>query len=267
MKRNQHGFTLIELLVVISIIALLIGILLPALGAARRSARQVTNSTQLRGIHQGMVTFAQGNNGFFPGIEGDGTFNEGEPAILNTNYGGTPTLPSNSVAIMLNDNLFVPEYCNNPEDGFVFEVDITVDAAISDRNFSYGMLELHDANPGANPGDQSPDRARAIEWSETLNTAAVVMSDKNTGGDGVVGSLVSSVWTDQNSGDWRGTVVRNDNSTTFEASPELENTRYGTDPINEFDNLFLEDGGPGGTVDNDAAMIINAWGQYTNHGV
>ena len=50
-----RGFTLVELLVVVAIIALLIGLLLPALSKAQRSAKTLQDSANISQIHKGFI--------------------------------------------------------------------------------------------------------------------------------------------------------------------------------------------------------------------
>lgn len=97
-KAQRSGFTLIELLVVIAIMALLMSILMPALGKARKQARSVRCQAHLRQQALAMVLYTHDYEGTVMTMGDMGTtvnelwFHKIAPYMGDRNYADDPSL-------------------------------------------------------------------------------------------------------------------------------------------------------------------------------
>jgi prepilin-type N-terminal cleavage/methylation domain-containing protein len=96
MRKWLSAFTLIELLVVIAIIAILAGLLLPALARAREESRRKSCNSNLGQIIKAMITYQEPNGDFIPSHE-------------NSNDDEWSPTPWESLALLY------PTYVDNPK--------------------------------------------------------------------------------------------------------------------------------------------------------
>ena len=138
--RHSTGFTMIELLVVMVIIALLVGLLMPALASTKDYARTIQCMSNLRQLGMAMMMYKNDNGGYFC------------PAVVDGYYGGENRLRWHGER---KDTAYNPAH---PED-FIFQP----------RNgMLYGYLARRQAELLRCPRFSQFRQAGEIEWSDWM---------------------------------------------------------------------------------------------------
>jgi prepilin-type N-terminal cleavage/methylation domain-containing protein/prepilin-type processing-associated H-X9-DG protein len=152
MKKWLSAFTLIELLVVIAIIAILAGLLLPALARAREESRRKSCNSNMGQIVKAMTTYQEPNGDFFPCHWDGQTLIGGNTTTSAEGYDN----PMASLALLYptyvdNEKVYrCPSTPDNPQ--------VIIRWVARARHCAFGKAMLWSEYSGGVPAGQSPDK-------------------------------------------------------------------------------------------------------------
>ncbi|MCH8343807.1 MAG: prepilin-type N-terminal cleavage/methylation domain-containing protein [Planctomycetes bacterium] len=230
---RKRGFTLIELLTVMAIIALLIGLLLPALAQARKKALLSKDQAQIKQIHTSWIAFAREYDGAFPtpGLINRLATDLGNGPVQIPGRGPEDLLANNSAhmySACIMQNYFAPQLCLGPTEpsGFVIVKDDYDWSEYKPMDDIYWM----DSNPfgvdldGNGIGYSNASYAhtpiagerKRKEWRDSLTSKFAVLGNRAVeDGDQDPGSTLyeQSITLEIHGGrkQWMGNIAYNDN--------------------------------------------------------
>jgi prepilin-type N-terminal cleavage/methylation domain-containing protein len=273
--KDKRGFTLIELLVVVAIIALLVGLLLPALAKAQKNARSMKDQTQIRQIHTASLTFANENKGKLPtpGLINrltDPYMGQDLPGIGPEQYAHNHSAPLYSAMVAAeyyNTDILIGPTEQNP-------------VVVEDQDYDYSdydpgsdvywdpdfLVELEDG-PECNSSYSHLalcGQRKRVNWQDTQNSGDPCYSTRGTRDGATEGDeydLSPTLLLHGSKRKWDGNVVFNDNHAELLDNFFPPLTVY--EPLNgveaEKDNIFaaeFDDYPEGNQASADAFLVI-----------
>lgn len=229
----------------VALALVMLSVLLPTLSLAR-SDREKENTTHVRGITQGLIVCAQDYKGHMPGTDSKGNILPNDQQ--STGLSGHGATVEARFWVLLDNNNISGEYAISPAETKT----AWTTGKVSTDNYSYAMLNIH-SNPELPEDKQTrPDqRGRAREWKDTINTQAVLVTDRARIKDGHIGEDYDRIYslhsTEEQPG-WIGSVGRGDGSAMFVLS-DKQNTKYGSAVRISNDRLFAKEQDPAPNTD------------------